>query len=446
MGLKSFVKSYLGVISDTFNNTWVSMSLFGGAGAQRNIKAYVERGFGKNPYVYMVVKKIADLVSRLDYVVIDANGKEVKDLNFALFYQPNSKQTTQEFIDNITQELEITGNAFIRIVRAGRAVALNVLKSKNICIKTDTNGNILFYEYSEYSKTIRLNPDDVWQIKFNNPTGCDEAGLYGLSPLQSLMQVVESSNDLFETESVVYKNRGVNTILTNDSERPMLPKDKEDLQSQFDSEIAGASNYGKVRLSTAKLRAIDIGMTPAQLQLSQNSVHKLRIICGAYGVSSYIFGDSEKSTYNNMKEAYKSLYVDVILPTAEMIVSELNDLFKQEFKTKNNIVILKDKIEALKEVNSELTSTLSEQLSSNIININEARVKLGLPEIELPKNTATLNGAQVTSLIEVLRGLGEGVIPVESARAVINAAFPTIPQDYINQIVDAYKLKPKQNG
>ena len=85
------------------------------------------------------------------------------------------------------------------------------------------------------------------------------------------------------------------------------------------------------------------------------------------------------------------------------------------------------------------------QLDANIININEARTTLGLEEIDLPKNQSTLNGAQVTSLIEVLLGLGNGSIPIESARAVINAAFPTIPQDYINQIVDAYKLKPKSN-
>lgn len=120
-------------------------------------------------------------------------------------------------------------------------------------------------------------------------------------------------------------------------------------------------------------------------------------------------------------------------------------MFKYYFKTKNSISINKNKIDSIKTIDVELSNKVKSELEAGIINMNEARTQLGLSEVEMKANLSTLNGAQVTSLIEVLRGLG-GVIPTESARAVINAAFPTIPQEYINQIVDAYNLKPKTNG
>jgi hypothetical protein len=47
-----------------------------------------------------------------------------------------------------------------------------------------------------------------------------------------------------------------------------------------------------------------------------------------------------------------------------------------------------------------------------------------------------LNGAQVTSLVEILTQIGTGALPKDSAKAVVSAAFPTISQDTINSIVD----------
>lgn len=426
---------------------WSSISIFGGNTAERNIKAYVERGYGKNPYVYMVVKKISDLTSRLPFVIVDANGKVQQDINYSLFLQPNEKQTTQEFIDTLITELEVTGNAYIRIIKVGaRPVELSVLSTKKVSLQIDSKGNLKYYEYSEFTTKEKIPVEDIWHIKFNNPTGSDNDRMIGLSPLQSAMQIVESSNDIFEAEGHLFKNRGVSTLLTNDSDRPMLPKEKADIQKEWNEEIGGPTNYGKVKITTSKLRGIDIGLTPAQLQLSQNSIAKLRVIAACYGISPMIFGDTERSTYNNMQEAEKAMYLNVIIPLAELICKELTLLFKQYFNTKNKIAVDTTKISVLNAIDAALIDNVIKELNAGIINLNEARIELGLSEIELPKNTSTLNGAQVTSLIEVLTGLGNGTIPVESARAVINAAFPTIPQEYINQIVDAYKLKPKSNG
>jgi lambda family phage portal protein len=47
-----------------------------------------------------------------------------------------------------------------------------------------------------------------------------------------------------------------------------------------------------------------------------------------------------------------------------------------------------------------------------------------------------LNGAQVTSLVEVITQIGTGALPKDSAKAIVSAAFPTISQDTINSIVD----------
>lgn len=44
----------------------------------------------------------------------------------------------------------------------------------------------------------------------------------------------------------------------------MLPKDKENLNKEWNDSLGGTTKYGSVMVTTAKLRALDIGLTPAQ--------------------------------------------------------------------------------------------------------------------------------------------------------------------------------------
>lgn len=57
------------------------------------------------------------------------------------------------------------------------------------------------------------------------------------------------------------------------------------------------------------------------------------------------------------------------------------------------------------------------------------------------KIVETLNGAQVTSMIELMTAIGQGLIPVEVTEPLIQAAFPTIPSELIQSIVAGLEKK-----
>jgi hypothetical protein len=67
------------------------------------------------------------------------------------------------------------------------------------------------------------------------------------------------------------------------------------------------------------------------------------------------------------------------------------------------------------------------------------------PAIDLPEGEAqpkdddyqseALNGAQVTSLVEIIAQITAGMIPKESAAAIIKAAFPTFTDELIAKII-----------
>jgi hypothetical protein len=61
------------------------------------------------------------------------------------------------------------------------------------------------------------------------------------------------------------------------------------------------------------------------------------------------------------------------------------------------------------------------------------------PTAQINVAATALNGAQVTSLMDVVTQVGTGAMPKETAIAVINAAFPTMTPEQIASIVDPIK-------
>jgi HK97 family phage portal protein len=55
---------------------------------------------------------------------------------------------------------------------------------------------------------------------------------------------------------------------------------------------------------------------------------------------------------------------------------------------------------------------------------------------EVDVQQTALNGAQITSLVEMIQSVADGKLPPESAKAMIQASFPMLSQDIINAMVN----------
>jgi len=373
--LKTIVNTFNGRLwrNDTFSMAWQNNNIDYGT-----FDEYMNQGL-LNPYVYSVTKKITDLMIDLPFINLTNRGKEVQDIDYTLFYFPNSNQTQADFLRVVGLNLLSSGNAFIRKTLAGkRVVAMKCLNTNEVEIITNVNNEILYYSLKQPNGTDEKIPlEEIWHIRFENLTGTFKDKLYGLSPLKAGWQIVQSSNHITQTERLIYENRAINTILTNDSDRVILPKEKEELDNSFNDDLRGVEKGGRIKITTAKLRAIDISMTPQQLQMNVSDTKKLRQICGLYNVPSFIFGDTEKSTYNNMKEAYVSLYRDSILPLTYFILAEFTELFQNELGAKTKLSVREADLEILNTIDIEYRKQIIEEQKAGIITIEESRNLLG---------------------------------------------------------------------
>ncbi|MDX5586507.1 MAG: phage portal protein [Aureibaculum sp.] len=378
--LKSFVlkrfTNNLGKLSSS--NQWYSLDLFGSSEAQRNFKYYTDRGYGENPYLFMVVNKISNIVSGLNYELVDPNNKIITSgPEYDLLKQPNTHQTFKELVSDYSTDYLVTGNGYLHGMELeGMGMGeLKTLRSKQTSVVLDRIGEVEKYVQIEYSKDTPYLPDTVNHIKTPNIVGIDDDEIYGLSPVEILEKIIEASNQINIASAAMFKNKGVIGILTNRSDVPMLRKDRIKIQKELVGDIGGAKNYNGVGVSNQDLNYIKMGMTPTDMKMIEQNIEYLRTICSVYGLDSSLFNDPANKTYNNRAEAQKAAYTDVFIPVAEKVVlNTFNEwLLKEKLKSPLRLRINKDNIEVLSTINADLTAKVISELNAGILTAQEAK-------------------------------------------------------------------------
>jgi HK97 family phage portal protein len=375
---------------DSFFSYWLGK----GGSFAKYTKAY-----GENPLVYMVVKRIAFSSASIKRVAVDENGEPLDNSQILnLLASPNESDDEVEFREKINEFLLLTGNAFIRMVRGmGMGVELEVLYTQRMEIVCNKIGEVLYYQYTLPDGTIvRYEIEEILHIKTSNVVNIDGIGYkYGLSPLQSAWVVVASSMEKLKADASIFKSRGIIGILTSDTDTPMLEPERERLQGEFDKETGGADKFNKIKISTSRLRFLQTGMSPTDLQLLDGILSSLRLICGVYGMPSVLFNDNESSTYNNVETAKKTAYTDVYIPLGNKVDKELNKWLNAMLGIEEKIEIDLTSIEVIKASTNEIAQALNNaKESARIVECmtkDEVRELVGLEE--LPEGAETIGQA-----------------------------------------------------
>lgn len=371
---------------------------FGSIGRSQDITKIKEEAYF-NPYAYMVINRIAKSVARLPYSVMIGDKEKKDGYIYKLLSRPNSQQYTTEFLESLTTELMMCGECIIvarKAVGFGQPQALEVLKSQYVtlyCVK----GVVTRYDYN-YNGTIEtINPEDILHIRFHNPLYNDDRALRGFSPLHALELVVKASNSNFNAEASILENRGVSGFISGASENlPIGNKDKEVLQQQFNKRHSGSDKFGEIAIVQTPTQYTQVGANSTDLQLLASNVSKLRVICALYGLSSQIFGDTESSIYSNMKEAKIGAFTECYIPTAEFIYDQLNKFIEDTLNQKEKIVLKKSEIDAIKQVNKDLSDKIVNEVKAGILSQEQAFNQL-YPELQFdinakPQLTSNQNG------------------------------------------------------
>jgi HK97 family phage portal protein len=331
-----------------------------------NAESYINNAYGFNADVYAVVTGILRACSSVPFVVHEVvdekkalKYKRLKSFNrnttnptslkkamdikeqafieapdsdlYKLLDRPNPLQAFPEFLENMLGFKLITGNTYVHGVELTdkRFSELWVMPAQYTRIIADNSVEGLIKEYilELFGYQEPIPAESVMHLKYWNPNyDVNGSHLYGVSPLKSLRTVIRNSNDGHTSLSRAFKNMGSEGMVFVDD--PDVDSLTQEQVSQLERDLkrrgAGPENYKSWLVTSSKMGFVPFGMSPVDLEILDSIAHSRRSICSAFGYPSQLLNDNESSTYNNMAEARKQLYLDICIPELERVYSELN--------------------------------------------------------------------------------------------------------------------------
>lgn len=344
----------------------------------------------------------------------------------------------------------IGGNVYYHKLRnnAGAVIELRPYSDANFAPVLDEYGNIRAYHYNNGSTTWEVAKDDVIHIR---GFWVDPAINYaGGSPIVLASTTIESYNEASGTIFSIHKNDAMpKTLVIYDEE---LSPEQISLAERSFKRKYGGERRGSVGhmwgVKSVERLALDYQELGMESTFSQYEAR----ICGVYRVHpiiAYTYAGIMSSTYSNAEQASKDFTDMVRVPLWQMIADQINTQFAlPEFGVEVGFDL--STVEALKPSAESAQTIAITAFEAGVMTLDEARQSFGFevvaPVEGEPTTTETvpvsLNGAQITSLLDIASQVSAGLLTPEAALAIARVAFPTIAEDQLNAIFDNIQPQP----
>lgn len=453
--VKHFVNRSIERISDLFIPlTSTESGLFRLLGSDYRFgtqsKDFLLKAYGMNPYVFMVIDRITQRLVQIDKRLLDRTGQEIDNPEFEeLLKNPNQKEDGASFIYRAGATYLATGEVFIvRLQQPGEQDQYVVPVNYNVIINEDVKGNVISYWVTMFGESETFLPNEVVHIHKPDITLDTNRGF---ATLRATRQVWESNNEVWRSEASLHRNKGISGVLYSDGNRPMTDSEQKQLQDKYDQDFTGAHNFGKVKISTAKLGYVKMGMNPSDLKSIETRLEHLRTICASYNVDSKLFGDSAASTYNNMAEAKRAFIIDAVIPLGEVLLPAIIGFMARSVFQTYSMQLVEESILELQIVMEQKSARLGREVMQGILTPEQAREMLYpeiVEELEDGERGAPLNqgdtlqedpeaetaNAQaqanlrgsvggVQGILQIQQSVQQGVTPRESAIIILQQIY-----------------------
>ncbi|WP_211109373.1 phage portal protein [Azospirillum tabaci] len=246
--------------------------------------------------VWACTNLLAGTIASLPLMVYrtNANGdREVaKDhpLYRVLHDSPNADQTAVDFWEYAVSGMELWGNAYAPISRAGgRVVALTPIKPSIMTVDRSASGE-LRYRWSEDGKTHEVMQRDMLHIRGfgGSPLGGHSTLAFGRHTFGLATAIDRAAGKMFEN--------GMRPSMALTFDKFLTDEQRKIAETSLTEKYIGAVNTGRpfINEGGSKLEAITI--KPEDAQMLQSRGFSVEEICRFFGVPPFMVGHTEKST------------------------------------------------------------------------------------------------------------------------------------------------------
>lgn len=425
----------------------------------------------QNPFVRSAVSALYRVVQGVPLVGVTgarAKPKEAKQVGeneplAMLLAKPNPIQDGGEFAASLVAYRMLEGAAYVVLYgegdqpwdRTGKRLPREMLTvdPRTVAVDARDNRTGMILRYRIGNATYPA--DAVAVFREFNPRDLQT----GSAPLRAVWSSMEADRRMDEFAAALLKN-GANpgTVIALKSEPSKQAM--EALRAQFDDKHAGSRKAGKTVVTGPDM---DLKAFPAQTAKDMESAaaraEARDRVKAVLGVTDYEVGRVADYNRANSEAARAWLWTNTILPILESIEAKLwSHVFEPISRGGARATWAKfdlSGVAALRPAMVETSTAAATLIGTGATDPQEVFEMLGLPlkasEIADPTADATttdpvatdtvsvadtaLNGAQVSSLLEILSAVSAGTLTPEGAIATIMVAFPSVDAAEARRIV-----------
>ena len=439
--------------------------------SSENDDSYINKGYRYNATIYSIVNLITKSATNIPFQVYEIqNHNDLKryksmtsgDLNSTSLHnakilqkkamvelegteihqvleRPNPAQSYNTWISEILAFGLLTGNRYIYGIApetgrfANKYKELYVMPSQVMQVHSGGLMKPVDHYTLEYNGTFELPAEQVLHIKDFNPY-YDGTGshLYGMSPLKAGLRVMDANNEAITTGLKYLQNQTARGMLVSD-EGDINEVQARQLKEKFKQQYQGSKNAGEVIITPKKLSWVNFGLNASDLSLIEQYNATIKDLCNIYGVPVQLLNNTDSSSYNNQKEAKKSLYVNAVIPQLVKIREELNRWLTPQYGDK---LYIDFDFTVIPELQEEMEKVVGQMSQAWWLTPNEKRAAMSygmdeentqLDDYYVPSNLIPVSGDSLELPVEQL---SEDVSTVLSKRQVsgMNDMFTTIEE------------------
>lgn len=333
-----------------------------------------------------------------------------------LLENPNPHYSGLHLISAIVADLMLTGNAYIRKVRAGgergRVVQLWWIPSTLIepmWPDNDPSVYISHYEYQVEGNIDSIDPANIIHIR----QGFDPNNVRkGLSDLAALYREIATDNEAANwTASMVRNVTPPGVVISPGKDVSLTPEDAEQIKGEF-SQKFGGDRKGTALVLSAEANVQVLSFSPEQMNLRDIRNVPEERITAVFGIPAAVVGlgtglEQTKvgATLDAMeRQAYKSC----LIPMQRLIVSELQMQLIPDFGEVSRLRVMfdLDQVSVLQEDQNALHERARADLLAGGITLNQFLTAIGEepltgPEGDVRYIPSTVTVTETTKLLEV---------------------------------------------
>lgn len=364
------------------------------------------------------VTMISEAIGGLDLVLEDLKTGELVDDNgdvLKLLGKPNSdaQRTCHDLLRDMAIWRILSGNVYVRMGGPVNRppVSLFILDPKYIIAQPGNNGWVNSYQYSPNSfgtdgevflrdKDRFLNQmanGELYHDRGFNPD-YNSSNLQGMSPILPLWYELQqylsaSGHNLALLQNGARPSGALVLKGANGAPATLTPEQFDRLKDSLETSMAGALNSGRPLILEGGMEWVEMSQSNKDLDFLAGKMHAENQIYKKLGIPLELV-NTEKSTYNNKREARQGFYEDTVLPMAEDLLDRLTQAMLPRYKMegKFRITYNPDTIEALAPKREAYRKSVEE---STVLTINEKRVLLGSKELPKADMIVTSSGTVI---------------------------------------------------